>query len=489
MSRYIQLILPLLLVAPVVAAPRRGRPPEEAEYDPQLKHAEEQDCDVATLEAYSLRLQKLLAEVGNGRPRPRVPATQPAARPNPRQQMLVVLSTPLVFNNRDLADCLDAFQQAAQVRLIADWADLRVAGVEPKMPITLRMTRFDELCKAASPTARLVTYVEDDVVHVTTESARDKTIVTRTYDVAELLPGGGKVQAENDSLVDLIQSTVANQCRVVGGAWNTNGGTMTLLHDKLTVTQSRTYQEAVFSLVEQLRGSSPATAFRLLRERLAASTANKQALRAEVDDLAARCRTAHVRVPREPAAPYKGMGKVLPRLTFNKRPFGECLDAVAERAGIWIEPNWKELEAEGVSDKTPITLDTRGAAAADVIDSLMKAAGAAAPAGGGKARVNYAVGSTAVEVTTEAALMARIVVETYDIRDLVPDGTTAKGQAAIHALVSDLRKDVAPDTWDGRGAKITEAPGGAGFLVISQGAHVHRQLHAYLDARRHQKKR
>ncbi len=447
----------------------------ETEIQKLYAREEEQRSDIATLENYTRQLRLLTQDLARTRPKlTSAPATQPVKKADAHQKMNFAELQILRFDNRPLAECLDAFKKSADVELVVDWETVRRVGVEPTTPISTRAASLRRLLEAANPTKPLNYYIDEaEIVHITTDDAIATTYVTRTYNVADLLLPAGHTAAE---LIPTIKKNAGK------GNWKDDGkgggGTISVVREQLTVTQTLLAHEQLYWLLDQLRSGAPDRAFRDARDRLARGDAHLAALRAEVNDLIARCRTAHIMVPREPTPPYKVIGKPLPKVIFNKRPLREAVDALAELASVTIHVNFRGLELAGISGTTPVTLEARNAPLADVLDRMMQSASASPDA---KGHANYAVEDDSITITSELDLMQSPLTLTYDARDLLP----AKGnrEEAVNALMASLRKDVFPDSWleNGGLGKMQQLQG---VLIVTQGSHVHRAIKAYLDAKR-----
>ena len=98
------------------------------------------------------------------------------------------------FNASSLADVIDFLGDASNANFSVDWRALDAAHVEKDTPITLKMSSSVPLrkvlglvLKQAASDAPLTFYVDDGVIQVTTQEAEDKDLISKTYEIQDLL--------------------------------------------------------------------------------------------------------------------------------------------------------------------------------------------------------------------------------------------------------------------------------------------------------------
>ncbi len=114
------------------------------------------------------------------------------------------------FENRPLSEVLETLGQMAGIPITIDKLGIGQEGVSSDEPITLRVTQDVTLRSALNlilEPLRLDYLVEDEVLKVTSEQARSEKVITRTYDVADLvIPIPNFVPSYNTGLAGAIQA-------------------------------------------------------------------------------------------------------------------------------------------------------------------------------------------------------------------------------------------------------------------------------------------
>ena len=136
-----------------------------------------------------------------------------------------------------LADVVDYVRDVTGLGVVVEWRALAAAGIDRDTPVSLTLTGASarDVLRLALRQAGddLTFYADDGVVRVTTAAEADRRLVTRTYDVRDLLlvvpdfaPGdtdlGGGDEAgaaeRGRELVGLIRATIRPEI------WAENGG-------------------------------------------------------------------------------------------------------------------------------------------------------------------------------------------------------------------------------------------------------------------------
>ncbi len=185
-----------------------------------------------------------------------------SAQPAPRQATVATVD----FDQVPFEDIIAYLRNVTGQPFYVDWAALEAAGVLRETEISLQLPRTSPAVilkfalRAVRPIETLDYYVDDGVVHVTTQRIADAKTVVRTYDIRDLLVtipdfypdnlgngggqggqggggnnGGGGGQSggrggdDEDSeaeraqeIIDLIQATIRPDI------WQDNGGTATI---------------------------------------------------------------------------------------------------------------------------------------------------------------------------------------------------------------------------------------------------------------------
>jgi general secretion pathway protein D len=199
------------------------------------------------------------------------------------------------------SDVIDFLRDVTGANLFVNWRALETAGIDKAAPVTARLrdVKFSKalttiLNDVGGGTVKLAYTIDEGVITISTEEDLSKNVVTRVYDIRDLIinipdfnnapdfnitqantgggrgggggggqslfgGGGGQGQEENagptrqelvDSIIKLIQDTVASE------SWKDNGGTVGSLRElsgQLIVTQTPENQHQLVKLLEQLR--------------------------------------------------------------------------------------------------------------------------------------------------------------------------------------------------------------------------------------------
>ena len=123
---------------------------------------------------------------------PPAPAAGPTTRPN-----LSGLVRPIdivSLKNVPFADAVEFLQNVSGVSFVVDWKTLELAGIDRDTPVELELKNasvrktlklmLDLLASNAQP---LTAYAQDGIVTITTQEKADSRLITRVYDVRDLL--------------------------------------------------------------------------------------------------------------------------------------------------------------------------------------------------------------------------------------------------------------------------------------------------------------
>jgi hypothetical protein len=96
------------------------------------------------------------------------------------------------FNAMPLVDVIDYLRDTTNLNIYVNWPALEMAGVSMDAPITLKGRNLSaakvlSMALAQAGQGRLSWFAADGVVQVTTQELADRNLVTRVYDVKDLL--------------------------------------------------------------------------------------------------------------------------------------------------------------------------------------------------------------------------------------------------------------------------------------------------------------
>ncbi|HWP39446.1 MAG TPA: hypothetical protein VNL70_00875, partial [Tepidisphaeraceae bacterium] len=197
------------------------------------------------------------------------------------------------FDNVAFADVIDFLRDVSATNIFVNWRALEAAGIDRNAPVTARLrdVKFSKalstiLSDVGGGLVRLGYTIDEGVITISTEEDLSSNVVTRVYDIRDLIinvtdfdqppdfqlqgaqvgGGGGGQQlfsgttaeeteaATRADLVDAITSLIRDT--VASDTWRDNGGTigsMRELGGQLIVTQTPENQRQLVRLLEQLR--------------------------------------------------------------------------------------------------------------------------------------------------------------------------------------------------------------------------------------------
>ncbi|MHC4063709.1 MAG: type II secretion system protein GspD [Planctomycetota bacterium] len=202
-------------------------------------------------------------------------------------------------------------------------------------------------------------------------------------------------------------------------------------------------------------------------------------------------------------------------VAFEDQAFQEVIDLLAEGQGVNVTVLWNDLEAYGIDRETPVTLQlasqiTFKKALDEILDIV----------GGSEVELGFLVGDGVIKIATKDWLDQNVLVDVYDIRDLlmvVPDFTDApaidltessggggggrggggggdesifgdddddddeeEGDEAREQRILDLldliRNTIEPESWREMGGVVASIAELNGQLVVTQTASAHEEV-------------
>ena len=117
----------------------------------------------------------------------------PFASAAPEVSPLLLKKSPeLRFDQVALTDVIDHFRDRTGLNFEVDWKALQDAGLSKDTPVSIRLSAITirialrKTLDAAAP-GLLAFYVDENVIHITTQAAADARPVVRVYSVADLV--------------------------------------------------------------------------------------------------------------------------------------------------------------------------------------------------------------------------------------------------------------------------------------------------------------
>jgi hypothetical protein len=152
------------------------------------------------------------------------------------------------FQDVALTDALDYVRDVGRMNLAVDWKALEMVGVSKETPVNVELGRvplrvvLKKVLESAGP-GLLATYVDANVLHVTTHQVADEKVVVRVYPVQDLIVDLPDFAAPQ---LDLN----ANQGGNGGGGGGGNGGIFSQSGDTDREEKRMTRAERADRLIE-----------------------------------------------------------------------------------------------------------------------------------------------------------------------------------------------------------------------------------------------
>ena len=217
-----------------------------------------------------------------GTPRPEGPSVeQPReakgdpADPKRRQQADQAVQAQLgrrlpEINFADVAftDVVDFLRDVTNANIFVNWRALEAAGIDRNAKVSVRLKdvafgkALDTILKSVGGDAVKLAYaVDQGVITVSTAEDLGQNVITRVYDVRDLVRAKGAAAAAAAAEEPVDEGRMATLKRLVTGSvapgsWRDRGGTTGSIRElsgQLIVTQSAENQEAILNLLVETR--------------------------------------------------------------------------------------------------------------------------------------------------------------------------------------------------------------------------------------------
>lgn len=111
-------------------------------------------------------------------------------------------------------------------------------------------------------------------------------------------------------------------------------------------------------------------------------------------------------------SPSATLSRTIPALKFEAISLAEAIDFIREAGNLNLRVDWKSLEAAGIDRTTPVTFQLRNVSIRRALDMILREAG-------GGVKLTWELEDGIVEITTQDVADSRLIIEVYDIRDLL----------------------------------------------------------------------
>lgn len=354
--------------------------------------------------------------------------------------------TSLEFVETPLQDVIELLKDRHKIEIQLDRNELESISIGPDTGVTrnVKGVSLGSALKLLLDDLGLKYVIHNEVLLITsaTKAESEEFLVMNLYDVADLVLRNDDAQADYDTLINLIQTTIDTK------SWHDSGGDVAPAPfptgQFLLVTATRETHDGVVDLLAQIR----------------AVAANRSA-----------------RTPQSStgAAAIEAALKSPTSLEFVETPLKEVIDFLKERHKIEIQIERRELETLGVSLETQVTKKLKGISLRSALNLILDDLG-----------LNYVVRNEVLLITspTRAESEEFLAVRVYDVADLVVyKDEKGRPRDDYDMLVNTIQAAVGPRSWNGNGGSgtVTGASfGAAKVLVVAATLETHEKVAEFL---------
>jgi len=312
------------------------------------------------------------------------------------------------FSDASLREVVEWLRKEQKIVVLVEESALSDAGVAPSEPVSDRLDNAPVyLLLNRLRSLGLAWYVEDDILHITSEEAAEDRQATLPYNVGDLLDAG----YEEDALLEVIQDVIDP------GTWTSmgGGGTVSVLGDVMFVRQTDVIQREVQGLLAALRKHGRRTFAPDPREHLV--------LRQELD--------ANVSV------------------AFVDTPLETAVGQLAKEAGIDMRLDLPAVRKSHVRPREPVTLKLTDRKLKTVLEAMLA-----------NLKLTWILRDGVLWITSSEESEQFFKTAVYDVRDLCRDGS--ESEALRGAIVS----GTIGDQWQENGGAAAIEFAKPGTLVL-----------------------
>ena len=189
------------------------------------------------------------------------------------------------------------------------------------------------------------------------------------------------------------------------------------------------------------------------------------------------------------------------KLDFEDMKLSQAFQFLRDVSGAGLHVKWRALALEGVEPSTTVNVNLSNATFREGLKTVLKSAG------GGKAKLEYALSQGVITISTKADFDAQPIVRVYNIRDMVVDvpmfegprlgrstgghssfdsgsdldGDLKKRSEIIRGIKSGITSSIDRDSWRDAGGETGAISEIGGQLVITQTRENHAKTAALLE--------
>lgn len=172
--------------------------------------------------------------------------------------------------------------------------------------------------------------------------------------------------------------------------------------------------------------------------------------------------------------PERALQQTVAEADFDQIEFAQVVEYLRNAYRVNLSVDWAALSGVGIKRTAPVTLHLRNVRLEKVLTLLLERAGS------GAGLLGFEMEQDVVTISVQEALDRKMVVQTYDVRDLIAQGlarsrSRLSSEKVTQELVSTIQETVAPESWQATGGMGGIRPVGS-TLVVNQSRRVHRQM-------------
>lgn len=324
------------------------------------------------------------------------------------------------FPDSSLAEIVKWLREEQQLAVLLDERALSEAGLLVSEPLVERLDNAPlYLLLNRLRAIGLAWFVEDDVVQITTEKAAEEHMLTRPYNVGDLIDAG----FDTDSIMDTILSATEGPWLDIDGV----GGTNEVLGDVMFVRQSDAMHHEVGGLLSALRRHG--------RRTFTLDPPQHETLRQKLEQNVS--------------------------VAFRDMPLLAAVEELARQVEADIRLDLQSLQDIGIRDRQPVSLTLADRKLSTILQVLLGGHG-----------LTWLIRDGVLWITTRDHADEVMKTAIFDVRDLCRDGDES-------LALMDAIQNQTEGPWldvDGVGGTMTDPK--AGVLIVRQ---TERQLESVLE--------
>lgn len=151
------------------------------------------------------------------------------------------------------------------------------------------------------------------------------------------------------------------------------------------------------------------------------------------------------------------MDRTLPQVQFDKVGLADVFDFLRDVSGVNIIVDWKALEAAGINRNKPVSARLRNVSFSKALSTILDSAG------GPRAKLGYRIDDSLLTISTAAQLSNPVVVQTYEISDLIKNDA-----GRVNQIVETIIDSIDTHSWKLHGGTVGDIREKGAQLIVTQ---------------------